>query len=121
MFDWFKKKKKKEEPAEPKVDYKGNWKLQETWEEYPFPKYDVMHTYCSVSFKGSDKTFYYRTRKPERCIETGDRWDMYVDDCSEELSLFYKFGRVQIVDRGLGTEDTRIAGIMREFLSSLKY
>ena len=29
--------------------------------------------------------------KLETCIETADKWDMWVDDCSEELKLFYKF------------------------------
>ena len=46
---------------------------------------------------------------------------MWVDDCNEELKLFYKFNRVQIVDRGLFNKDTSIGDIMHDFLSSLKY
>jgi len=55
----------------------------------------------------------------EDCIETADRWDMFVDDCSEELRLTYRFGREQIVDRGLGNEKTRIGLIMWEFLNTI--
>ena len=44
---------------------------------------------------------------------------MWVDDCSEELKLFYKFNRVQIVDRGLGNDIIDIGVIMREFLSEI--
>ena len=45
-----------------------DWKLQETWEDYPTPKYDAIHTYCSVAIEGFDRTFYYRTRNPDIVI-----------------------------------------------------
>ena len=32
--------------------------------------------------------------KIENCIDSANDWDMWVDDCSEELKLFYKFNRV---------------------------
>lgn len=57
----------------------------------------------------------------ETCINSATDWEMWVDDCAEELKLFYKFNRVQIVDRGLCNGDTSIGGIMREFLSSIEY
>ena len=63
MFKWLKNIKENNK-------YADNWKLQETWEDYPTPNYEAIHTYCSVSFDGSDKTFYYRTRNPE--IKVGD-------------------------------------------------
>lgn len=47
-----------------------DWKLKETWEDYPAPDYDAVHTYCSIAFDDSGKTFYYRTRNPE--ISVGD-------------------------------------------------
>ena len=50
------------------------------------------------------------------CIETADRLDFYVDDSSEELKIYHKFGRVQIMDRGLGNENTNIGHIMHAFL-----
>lgn len=52
----------------------------------------------------------------EECIETADRLDFYVDDSSEELKVYHKFGRVQIMDRGLGNEDRNIGSIMHAFL-----
>ena len=55
----------------------------------------------------------------ENCIETAKKWNMWVDDCSEELKIYYKFGRIQIVDRGLGNDDIDVATIMDEFLSSI--
>lgn len=55
----------------------------------------------------------------ENCIDSANDWNMWVDDCSEELKLFYKFNRVQVVDRGLCNGDTSIGGIMREFLSKI--
>ena len=48
-----------------------DWKLQETWEDYPTPNYDAIHTYCSVSIEGFNRTFYYRTRNPN--IVIGDK------------------------------------------------
>ena len=59
--------------------------------------------------------------KLENCIDSANDWDMWVDDSSEELKLFYKFNRVQIVDRGLCNGDMSIGGIMREFFSLVEY
>ncbi|MBE6797380.1 MAG: hypothetical protein E7531_03475 [Ruminococcaceae bacterium] len=58
--------------------------------------------------------------KIESCIENADRLDFYVDDASEELKIFHKYGRVQIVDRGLGNEEVHIASIMHEFFNGLQ-
>lgn len=51
----------------------------------------------------------------EDCITTADRQDAYCDDASEELKIYHPFGRVQIMDRGLGNEETHIGEIMHEF------
>lgn len=48
-----------------------DWKIKETWEDYPSPKYDIMRTYCKVAFEDSERTFYYRTRNPE--LKVGDK------------------------------------------------
>ena len=56
----------------------------------------------------------------ENCIDTAKKWDMWVDDCSEELKIFYKFGRIQIVDRGLGNDEIDVGTIMHNFLNSGK-
>lgn len=53
----------------------------------------------------------------ESCIENADRQDFYVDDSSEELKIVHKYGRVQIMDRGLGSEDVHIGDVMNEFLA----
>jgi hypothetical protein len=47
-----------------------DWKLRETWEDYPAPDGNAYHTYCAVAFADSDRTFYYRTRNPE--LRVGD-------------------------------------------------
>ncbi len=47
-----------------------DWKLKETWEDYPTPDYDAEHTYCRIAFDESGRTFYYRTRNPE--LKVGD-------------------------------------------------
>lgn len=52
----------------------------------------------------------------ELCIKNADRLDFYVDDADEELRIFYKYGRVQIMDRGLGNEDSNIGKIVNSFL-----
>lgn len=75
--------------------------------------YSTKHTVCSI------EQFQELCNKLEDCIETANNWDLWVDDCSEELKLFYKYNRIQIVDRGLGNDDTAIGVIMREFLSKL--
>jgi len=53
----------------------------------------------------------------EMCIGEADRQDFYVDDSSEELKIYYKYGRVQIVDRGLGNGVTHIGEILNGFLA----
>ena len=53
----------------------------------------------------------------EACIQSADRLDFYVDDSSEELKLYHRFGRIQTMDRGLGNEDRNIGIIMHEFLA----
>ena len=55
----------------------------------------------------------------ENCIKNADRLDSYVDDASEELKIFHRYGRVQIMDRGLGNEDIHIGEIMHEFLDGV--
>ena len=57
--------------------------------------------------------------KLESCIESANRCDAYCDDCDDELKIFYKYNRIQIVDRGLGNNDTDIGTIMSGFLSKL--
>lgn len=47
-----------------------DWKLKETWEDYPAPDYNAVHTYCAVAFDDSGRTYYYRTRNPE--LKVGD-------------------------------------------------
>lgn len=51
------------------------------------------------------------------CIEEADRLDFYVDDASEELTIYHRFGRIQKMDRGLGNEDIHVGGVMNSFLS----
>ena len=55
----------------------------------------------------------------ETCINTATNWDWYVDDCAEKLRIVYKYGREQIVDRGLGNADTNISMIFYGFLKKL--
>ena len=71
----------------------------------------VQRTKCSV------EEFMQLCDEIELCIESADRLDFYVDDTNEELKIFYKYGRVQIVDRGLGNGDTHIGAIVNNFLS----
>ena len=55
----------------------------------------------------------------ENCIKNADRLDFYEDDASEELKIFHRYGRVQIMDRGLGNEVIHIGEIMHEFLDGV--
>ena len=58
--------------------------------------------------------------KIEECIENADRVDSCIDDASEELKIYHLFGRVQIMDRGLGNEHVSIGHIMNAFLDGVK-
>ena len=58
------------ETAQKRTDPTKDWKVQETWEDYPSPDYNAVHTYCSIAYDDSGKTFYYRTRNPE--LQVGD-------------------------------------------------
>ena len=71
----------------------------------------------SSSYKGKCSVSAFRLLcfRLEECITTADRHDAYCDDASEELKIYHPFGRVQIMDRGLGNEDVHIADIMHEF------
>lgn len=66
---------------------------------------------CSV------KDFLDLCSQIENCIKNADNWDLWVDDCSEELTIKHKFEHTEIVDRGLMSGNISIGGIMREFLS----
>ena len=69
-FEWSKDLHKgiRKNPSTGEETY--DWKVKETWEDYPAPDYDAMHTYCQVAFDDSGKYFYYRTRNPE--LKVGD-------------------------------------------------
>lgn len=74
-------------------------------------KIDTVHrTTCS------SQEFNELCSEIELCIENADRLDYYVDDSSEELTIFYKYGRIQKMDRGLGNDDTHIGQIVNAFL-----
>ena len=75
--------------------------------------YSMRKISCSVDAYGA------LCDKIQSCIENADRLDFYVDDASEELKIFHKYGRVQIVDRGLGNEEVHIASIMHEFFNGI--
>lgn len=70
LFNWCKNLRKgiKTNTATGGKEY--DWKVKETWEDYPMPNYDAIHTYCQVAFDDSGKSFYYRTRNPE--LKVGD-------------------------------------------------
>ena len=70
LFNWCKNLRKglNTNPATGGKQY--DWKLKETWEDYPMPDYNAIHTYCQVAFDDSGKSFYYRTRNPE--LKVGD-------------------------------------------------
>ena len=53
----------------------------------------------------------------ELCIKEADRLDFFIDDSNEELRIYYQYGRVQIVDRGLGSVNTHIGEITNSFLT----
>ena len=72
-------------------------------------------------YKGKCSTEEYATlcSNIKECINNADRLDSYCDDASEELKIFHRYGRVQIMDRGLGNEDSHIGEIMHEFLDGV--
>lgn len=72
--------------------------------------HSVKKAYCSLT------AFETLCKSINECIETADRLDFYADDSSEELRIYHKFGRVQIMDRGLGHENNSIGSIMNTFL-----
>lgn len=51
------------------------------------------------------------------CIDNADCSYGYCDDATEELTIYHKFGRIQKMDRGLGTEDCCIGDVVNAFLS----
>ena len=70
MFNWCKNLRKGLKTNIATGGKQYDWKLKETWEDYPSPDYNAVHTYCSIAFDDSGKTFYYRTRTPE--LQVGD-------------------------------------------------
>ena len=83
-----------------------------------FKEYKPGSRKVNSAYKGkcSVAAFGLLCRRIEECISTADRQEFYVDDSSEELKIFHRFGRVQTIDRGLGNEETNIGMIMHEFL-----
>lgn len=86
-----------------------------------FKEYSPGCRKAQLAYKGKRSVDDYKAlcAKLETCIELADRLDFYVNDSSEELKIYHKFGRVQIVDRGLGNEDVHIGDIMHEFLDGV--
>ena len=86
-----------------------------------FKEYDPGSRKVQSVRKGKRSVEDYKTlcAKLENCIESADRLDFYVDDSSEELKIYHKFGRVQIVDRGLGNENVHIGEIMHDYLDGV--
>ena len=70
-----KKREKSTTQPEPEEEIRQSetmdWRRQELWEDYPFPDYEITHTYCSVTLDGNGKILYYRTRNPE--LKVGDK------------------------------------------------
>ena len=62
------------------------------------------------------KAFQKLCRDIEECIISADRLNMYIDDCSEELTVFYEYGRIQTMDRELGNSNGDIGQIVNKFL-----
>ena len=57
-----------------------------------------------------------------KCIETADRNEIFIDDSSAELTIYYENGETKTVDRGLGNETNFIEYIMSGFFEKhLKY
>lgn len=52
----------------------------------------------------------------EKCIISANRLNMYIDDCNEKLTIFYKYGRIQTMDGGLGNSNGDIGQIVDKFL-----
>jgi Tfp pilus assembly protein PilX len=50
------------------------------------------------------------------CIACADRLNGYCDDASEELTIYHQYGRVQKMDRGLGSENCNIGDVVNTFL-----
>lgn len=74
--------------------------------------HSVKKAVCSVD------AFVLLCEKLETCIETADRLDSYCDDSSEKLTIYHKYGRAQIMDRGFGNEHTNIGDIIHSFRST---
>ena len=70
LFNWCKNLRKGLKTNTATGGKQYDWKLKETWEDYPMPDYNAIHTYCQVTFDDSGKAFYYRTRNPE--LKVGD-------------------------------------------------
>ncbi len=64
----------------------------------------------------SSEAFERLCNEIEICIENADRLDFYEDDASEKLKVFYRYGRIQTMDRGLGNEYSNIGKIVNNFL-----
>ena len=82
------------------------------FKEYEPGSRKVLSAYKGKCSVGAFRLLCYHIQE---CIATADRQDFYCDDASEELKIYHSFGRVQIMDRGLGNEDVHIADIMHEF------
>ena len=53
----------------------------------------------------------------ERCIQEADCLDIWADDTSAELEIHHPFGRVQTVDRAMGSANASIGGIICGFFA----
>lgn len=53
------------------------------------------------------------------CIDTADRTRLYIDDVSEELSVYYESGDIKTFDRGYGNSRKVVNDIIFGFMTSI--
>ncbi len=73
-----------------------------------------VHSVCKANC--DPEAFKTLCQRISECIELANQLDFYVDDSSEELRIYHKYGRTQTMDRGLGNGNVHIGEIMNEFL-----
>lgn len=55
----------------------------------------------------------------DECMNTADRQEWYVDDCSAEVKIYRQYGRVDTMDRGYGNAETDIGRIITNYIYAI--
>lgn len=107
------------------IDYSTMQREKTVYDIYPDGKivkkeyHETRKCQETVEYQVSQKTILNSFDKIMKCVHNATGWDMYVDDCSGELTIYHRYQLKEVMDRGLHSEDHSIMELIEGLLSAI--